>query len=290
MANTNPMISRRWLIIYLLILLIIVFTYIGNKYNVKTGYQPDNRITDLNAADINTISIKTADNNIDLSKFDGIWQIEAPLLWYADNITVERIINIVNAQTDSKLPISEIDPATLGLQFPKAILRLNNTQITFGATNNIGERRYLQIDDTVYLLKDRYLPFITQGITALLDCRLLPRALPLQSLKLPDLELNMQRENVWTTDPAGLTANQAAQIIENWQTLQSQRVERYHANQTPKQKVTALLETGGEIEFHVLAITPQLVIARSDLGFQYHFKEKHYYGLLAAAKNESSTD
>lgn len=290
MAGTNPMISKRWLTNFILVLLIVLFTYIGNKYNVKTGYQPDNRITQLKAADINYVSIKTADSNINLSKVDGIWQIEAPLLWYANNITVERIINIVNAQTDSKLPISEIDPATLGLQFPKAILRLNDTQIAFGTTNNIGDRRYLQIADTVYLLEDRYLPFITQGITALLDRRLLPRALPLQSLKLPDLELVKQQDNVWTAESAGLTANQAGQIIENWQTLESQRVERYLANQTPKQKVTALLETGGEIEFHVLAITPQVIIARSDLGFQYHFREKHYYGLLAAAKNESSTD
>jgi hypothetical protein len=290
MANAYAMISRRWLINSVLILLIILFTYIGNKYNVKNGYQPENRITHLKAADINAISIKAADISISLSKVDGIWQIETPVLWYADNITVERIINIVNAQTDSKLPISEIDPATLGLQFPKAILRLNNTQITFGATNNIGERRYVQIGDTVFLLKDRYLPFITQGITGLLDRRLLPRAVPLKTLKLPDLELDQQQENVWTPDSAGLTASQAGQIIENWQTLQSERVEHYRADQTPKQKVTALLETGGEIEFHVLAITPQLVIARSDLGFQYHFKEKDYYGLLAAMKNESRTD
>lgn len=290
MARTNPMISRRWLINYLLILMIIVLTYIGNKYNVQTGYQEDHKITRLKAADIMSISIQTADAGISLSRNGGSWQIDEPVLWYANNIAVERIIDIVNAQTDSKLPVSEIDPATLGLQFPKAILSLNNTQITFGDTNNIGDRRYLQIDDTVYLLTDRYLPFMTQGITGLLDRRLLPGALALKSLILADIKLEKQEENVWAEDTGRLTANQAAKIINNWQTLEAERIQRYQINLTPKQKITAILEQGGEIEFHVLAIKPQLVIARSDLGFQYHFKEKNYYGLLAAAKDESTTD
>ena len=290
MARTNPMISRRWLINYLLILLIIVFTYIGNRYSVQTGYQQDNKITSLKAADIMSISIQTADAGMKLSKNGVSWQIDEPVLWYANNIAVERIIDIVNAQTDSKLPISEIDPAALGLQFPKAILSLNNTQITFGATNNIGERRYLLIDDTVYLLQDRYLPFITQGITGLLDRRLLPRALALKSLKLSDVKIDKQEENVWVPDSGSLTEKQAGQIIENWQTLEAQRIQHYRIDQTPKQKVTAKLEQGGEIEFYVLAITPQLVIARSDLGLQYHFQEKNYYGLLAATKDESRTD
>ncbi len=290
MVNSGKMISRRWLINFVLILLIIVFTYIGSKYNEQSGYQPDNRITDLKAADINSILIKTADTSINLSKVDGIWHIKTPVLWYADNVTVERIIDIVNAQTDSKLPVSEIDPATIGLQFPKAILRLNDIQLTFGTTNNIGERRYVQIDETVYLLKDRYLPFMTQGVSGLLDRRLLPRVLPLKSLKLPELALEKQQGNVWTADSTGLTDEQATQIIENWQTQQSQRIEHYRADHTPKQKVTAVLETGSEIEFDVLAMAPKLVIARADLGFEYHFKEQKYYGLLAAAQNESGTD
>ncbi len=290
MARSSPMISRRWLINYVLILLIIVFTYIGNKYNVETGYQSDDRITSLKAADITSIAIQTADRSMKLSKINGSWQIKEPVLWYANNIAVERIIDIVNAQTDSMLPISEIDPSTLGLQFPKAILSLNNKQITFGATNKIGERRYLQIDDAVYLLKDRYLPFITQDISGLLDRRLLPRALALKSLTLADVKIETQQGNSWAADSGSLTGKQADQIIANWQSLNASHIKYYQGNVTPKQKIIALLEQGGEIEFHVLSIAPQLVIARPDLGIEYYFKEQSYYGLLAAANDESTTD
>ena len=290
MAHTSPMLSRRWLINYVLILLIIVFSYIGNKFNVQTGYQPDNRIIGLKVADIKSISMQTADSTIKLSKIGLSWQIDTPVRWFATNIAVERIIDIVNAKTDSKLPNSEIDPATLGLQFPKAVLSLNDRQITFGGTNKIGERRYLQINDTVFLVRDRYLPFITQGVSGLLDRRLLPQAIALKSLKLADVKIEKQQGNIWAPDKAGLTTDQATQIVTNWQTLEASRIQFYHGDVTPKQKIIALPEQGGEIEFHLLSIAPQLVIARPDLGIEYRFKERYYYGLLAAAKDESITD
>lgn len=283
------MISRRWLINYVLILLIVVFTYIGNKYNVQSGYQPDNRITKLKAQEITSIGIQTADISLQLSKADGNWQFDSPIIWYASNIAVERILNIVNAKTDSRLPSNEIDLSTLGLQFPKAILKLNDRQFLFGATNNIGERRYILIDDTVFLLKDRYLPFITQGINGLIDRRLMPKALPLKSLALADFNINKNESAEWMSDNPELTSDQASQILNNWQSLEANRIQTYQSEQIPKQKIVATLETGGEIEYYLLAISPQLVIARPVLGLQYHFNESHYYGLLAAPKNETST-
>lgn len=290
MARKNPMVSRRWLINYVLILLIIVFTYIGNKYNVQTGYQADDGIISLKAADIDSVTIRTADSGMKLIKSAGRWIFDDPLNWYANNIAIERIIDIVNARTDSKLPSNEIDLSTLGLQFPKAILGLNDQQIAFGATNNIGERRYLLVNDNVYLLKDRYLPFITQGIHGLLDRRLLPRALSVESLKLPDQTISKLPDSGWGSDNAALSAAQAARIIDNWQALEASRIQQYRQQITPKQKITAIIDQHNEIEFYVISISPQLIIARADLGIEYHFKEKHYYGLLAAEKHESTAD
>ena len=287
MATKKPMISRRWLINYVLILLIVVFTIIGNRYNVQTGYQPENRISTLKPQNIDRVKIQTADSTVQLSKVEASWQIESPILWHANNIVVERILGIVNAETDSRLPSSEIDLATLGLQFPKALLTLNETQILFGATNNIGERRYLQIGDMVYLLQDKYLPFLTQGIPGLVDRRLLPRSLPLQSLKLGTTTLEKAADAGWQSTGEDMTDAQARQLVNRWQTLEATQIKTYQAGQTPMQKVIAGLDNGGQIEFYLLAITPKIVIARPDLGLQYYLNEKHYYGLLAAPKDEA---
>jgi len=289
MARGSPMISRRWLINYVLILLICVFTYVGNRYNVQTGYRDDKHITQLKAQDITNIDIQTTDTSLHLSKIKGHWQIDTPVVWYANNITVERIVDIVNAQTDSRLSISEIDLSTLGLQYPKAILRLNNKQFLFGATNNIGERRYLQIDDTVYLLADRYLPFITQGISGLVDRRLLPKTLPLRSITFNEFRISKNDSGDWISDNAQLSTDQVNKLLSNWQTIEASHIQKYLPDKAPKQRVTARLEHGDAIDFYVLAITPQLVIARPDLGLQYYFNESQYYGLLAAPKNEITT-
>lgn len=284
------MISRRWLINYVLILLIVVFTYIGNHYEVETGYQPGNRISTLKPQDIEKISIQTADDSLQLSKIDGSWQIEAPILWLANNIAVERIIGILNSETDSRLPSSEIDLSILGLQFPKAILKLNKTDFVFGDTNNIGERRYLLSNNTVYLIADRHLPFMTQGITGLIDRRLMPRSLPLQSLALNSIRLTKANLPSWSSENPAHSEKQIGEIIESWQTLEARHVQKYNTQQTPRQKFIATLDNAGQIEFYLMAITPEIVIARPDLGLQYHFDAKHYYGLIDASKDETSTN
>jgi len=290
MASKKPMISKRWLINYVLILLIVVFTYIGNRYNVQPGYQPENRISRLKSQDIKQVRIQTADSSIQLNKVGTSWQIESPILWHANNIAVERIVGMVNAETDSRLPASEIDLSTLGLKFPKAILKLNETEFLFGATNNIGERRYIMSGNTVFLLTDKYLPFLTQGISGLVDRRLLPRSLPLQTLKLSTTTLNKTANSNWQSSSETITEAQASQIINQWQTLEATQISDYQSGQTPMQKVTAGLDNGGQIEFYVLSITPKIVIARPDLGLQYQFNKNHYYGLLAAPKDETAVN
>ncbi|MCP4488045.1 MAG: DUF4340 domain-containing protein [Gammaproteobacteria bacterium] len=264
---SHPMMSKRWLINYVLIFLVVVFSYIGNKYNVQPGYQEGNRISQMKAQDINQLSIKTADQTIRLHKSATRWQIEDPIHWYANNIAVERIIGIVNSQTDSRLPNNEIDISTLGLQFPSAILTLNQTEFVFGTTNNIGNRRYVLIENTVFLIDDRHLPFITQGLTGLLDRRLLPSALSVKNI------------------------NSGAQVFsretqDNWQSLEARHIQAYQSGTTPQQKIITTLDNEGQIEFYLLSITPEIVIARSDLGLQYHFEKNSYYQLLGSDENQ----
>ena len=280
--------SKRWMINYVLIVLVILFTFIGNRYDVETGYKPENRITALKLQDINRVTIQTADDNISLTRAAGQWQIEAPIQWLANNITVERILGIATSETDSKLSANEIDLATIGLQLPKAILTLNDTRILFGATNNIGKRRYLLVNSTVYLLSDIHLPFITNGLNGLIDQRLLPRALDLAQLKLGQLELSRTPNGGWQDSNSTSTTDQLNTLVGNWQTLQASKIRPFQKASAPRQKIVAELENGIGIEFFLMSITPEIIIARPDLGLQYHFNKNHYYDLLAVGKDEVS--
>jgi hypothetical protein len=279
------MLSRRWLINYLLIALIGIFIYAGNRYQAGSGFPPVNSISSLKPQDIHRVIIQTADNNrFVLGNSSNQWRFENPVQWPADNTTLERIISIVKSNPDARLPADTIDLATFGLQKPRATLTLNDTPVDFGTTNNIGGRRYVKIASTVYLLPDIHLHFITQGINGLIDRRLLPRSVALEALELGKLSLRKKSDGAWQGNAVGEDeTTRLNRLANNWQTRNAGSIKIFDRSKAMIEKIVATLENGSKIDFLLMAITPEIVIARPDLGVQYHFAENQYYDLLSIA-------
>ena len=283
------MFSRRWIINYVLVVLIVIFTYVGNRFDVQTGYQPQQHITGLKPENIESVEIQTADTALALKRDNGGWMLESPIRWPANDINVERLLTIASVETDSRLAANEIDLATLGLKFPKAILRLNDTEVLFGETNNIGARRYTMVGSTVFLLPDQHLPFITQGLTAMVDRRLLPRTNEFIALKLPGFEISRDDNNTWQSiDADGFEQGQIATLVENWQNLEASRVKLFAAEKMPRQKIRVLFADGQNQEFFVMSIDPEIVVANPQIGLQYHFPAELYYQLISLPADETS--
>jgi hypothetical protein len=283
------MFSRRWIINYVLVVLIVIFTYVGNRFGVQTGYQPQQHITGLKPENIESVEIETADTALALKRDSGGWMLEAPIRWPANDVNVERLLGIASVETDSRLAANEIDLATLGLKFPKAILRLNDTEVLFGATNNIGARRYTMVGSTVFLLPDQHLPFITQGLTAMVNRRLLPRTDELTVFKLPGFEISRDDSNNWQLIGAdGFEQGQIATLVDNWQNLEASRVKLFSANKVPQQKIRVQFADGQNQEFFVMSIDPEIIIANPRIGLQYHFPTDLYYQLISLRADEIS--
>jgi hypothetical protein len=284
------MLSRRWMLNLGLLLLIGVSAYSGIKYDAQSENNSINRITALNSADINSVSIKTADELVELRRSDDNWQIDSPIRWPASNTNVERLLAITRAETESRIPADEIDLASLGLQPPKAMLRLNETTVLFGDTNNIGKRRYVMIDSTVFLLPDLHLPFMSQGLLGIVNRHLLPASTNLESLKLPEFELTRSENGAWQIKNAGqFSSDQLNHLVDNWQQLRASRVRLYPGTTIPGQKVIARLSDGRIHEFLVLSTSPEIIIAHPRIGLQYHFNKSFYDQLLAPRGDENST-
>ena len=282
------MFSRRWIINYVLIVLIVIFTYVGNRYGVTTGYQPQQRISTLKPADIQTIGIQTADASLSLRRDAQGWLIEAPIRWPANSVNIERLLSIVNSETDSRLPADEINLATLGLQFPEAVLTFNDTQLLFGATNNIGERRYVMIGSTVFLLPDIHLLFFSQGLSGIVDRRLLPRRYRLKSLKLSEFDISRDASDSWQVlGTEGFEPDQISGLLSNWQELEASKIKSFNTGEMPRQKLVASLADGGRHEFFVMSIDPEIIIANPQIGLQYHFPADLYYQLISLRTDET---
>jgi hypothetical protein len=283
------MFSRRWIINYVLVVLIVIFTYVGNRFAVTTGYQPQQRISKLKPADIDTLEIKTADALLTLRRDTDGWLLESPIRWPANNINIKRLLSIVNSDADSRLPADEINLATLGLQFPKAMLRINDTELLFGAANNIGKRRYIMLDSTVFLLPDIHLPFFAQGLTSIVDRRLLPRRYSINRLKLPGLEISRDANDSWQVANAddGFEQDQIARLVANWQDLEAAKINLFDTGAIPRQKLEIALQDGSKFEFFLMSIEPEVVIAHPQIGLQYHFRADLYYQLIALPPHET---
>jgi hypothetical protein len=275
--------SKRMLINYLLIVLIVIFTWIGIKFPISEDQMIDrDAITTLKPKNINHIKIETADATIELNKQGSTWQIDQPIHWFANNVAAERLASLAAVHPQSKLPRTEIDISTLGLRIPRAVVTLNDKAVYFGNTNRIGNRRYLMVDPNVFLASDVYYPFISQGLIGLVDERLLPSHLALKSLTLSAAKIEKDA-NGWHSE-SNENRKQAEQLVTNWQRTAATRITAFNNNATPLQKLKATLQDDSEINFYLLTIKPEIIIARPDLKLAYHFPEHEYYNLLALEK------
>jgi len=282
------MLSKRWLVNGLLVLVIGVSLLLGYSDRDQSGSEARNPITSLKPADVMNVTIQLGDKRIVLHRSADQWLIVSPLQWPAHSINLERILGISVSEAEASITATGIDLSALGLQDPKVILSLNDTQIFFGTTNNIGDRRYLMTGTTIYLLADIHLPFISQGIAGLIDRRLLPPSIPLQTLKLAERKLSRDSTDNWQSDvPTDIPADRLNQLVNNWQTLEAPAVKIFKPAGMPLEKIVAGLDDDSDIEFLLMSIYPELVIARPDLGVEYHFHEKQQQELLSFTNAES---
>jgi len=282
------MLSKRWLVNGLLALVIGVSLLLGYRDRVQSGSEVTNPITSLMPADVMSVTIQLEDKRIVLGRLADQWLFISPLQWPANNITLQRILGISVSEAEASMAATGIDLSALGLQDPMVILSLNDTRIVFGTTNNISDRRYLMIGTTIYLLADIHLPFISQGIAGLIDRRLLPPSIPLKTLTLNERKLSKDSTDNWQSDaPTDISADRLNQFVNNWQTLEAPAVKIFNQTGMPLEKIVAGLDDDSEIEFLLMSIYPELVIARPDLGVEYHFHEKQQQELLSFTNAES---
>lgn len=275
------MLSRRWIVNATLIVLIAVLTYVGLGFDEGSDDGRGPGISDLRPADITRVGIQTGDVQLELRRDADGWRIESPIDWPAYDANVERLLSIVNVNTSPLGDAAELELDTLGLDPPSTSLRFNDTRLLFGAINNIGQRRYLLIDSTLYLIPDFHLAFVAQGLPGMVDRRMLPKRDPVARLQLPEFEITRDEDDRFrSSHTPEFTQAQLRQLIDNWQGLQASRVKRFDSGADALLTIEARLAGGRVINFLLLSVTPEIVIANPQIGLQYHFRANYYNQLI----------
>ena len=286
----QPVLSQRLLINLLLIVLIGGLAYAGFHFDANDAVETKPTISDLNPDDVHSIDIQTGDLRLKLKRGIEGWDLESPINWPANDTNVRRLLSILNFETSALADAADVDLAQLGLQQPQTSIRFNDTLLQFGTTNNIGARRYVMQGTTLFLIPDIHLAFIVEGLSAVVDRRLLPRRAEITSLQLPDLEIRLDDKRRWRSNRAVEFAQaRMVQLVENWQDLQATRISHFDLGLMPRQLIEIDLADGQALEFLLMSEDPEIVIAHPNIGLQYHFRSHYYNQLISISGDDDAS-
>ena len=205
----------------------------------------------------------------------------------ASDFQVNSLLATLQAEAMRSYPADSIDPAELGLQPPLATLTLGDTEIKIGTTDALDKLRYLQAGDTVYMVTDRYQHLVNADWPGFVSRKLLPAGARISELKLPQTTLSLTAGNQWqqfpahaTTEPPDLQA-----LVDNWQQASATYIRRYQPSGNGETVTVTLSGNPDPLTFNIVTRTPELVLARPDLGIQYHLQGEMDKALLATPAN-----
>jgi hypothetical protein len=170
---------------------------------------------------------------------------------------------------------------------------LNDTVINIGNTEALQHLRYIQLDDTVYLVTDKYQHLINADWTNFVERRLLPENAVLTGLELPGLSLTFTGDGQWQAVPPVESAEDTAAVqalVVQWQTANATYIRRYDGKATNASITLRLADNREAVTLYLHEQEPELVLARPDWGIQYHFPGNLRSSLLGLPPPEATID
>ncbi|MGM0593617.1 MAG: DUF4340 domain-containing protein [Pseudomonadota bacterium] len=227
--------------------------------------------------------------DIELQRDGDGWRLLQPVEARASGFRIDSLLRV----TDSKsLGTFAADTAMLSdyqLDTPKVVLTLNrDTTIAFGNNTPLDHRRYVLLDDTVHLVSDTIYYHLVGAYPTFVSQRPLPQGAQIEAITMPGLALRWQ-ENRWqrSAEDVNASADDIARLIDAWRYASALQVKPY--DESEGEAVTIRLQ--GEkrpVKLLITAREPDLILARPELGIQYHFPAESATELLQLPAADSA--
>jgi hypothetical protein len=312
-AAAARMNSRNWLNLGLLLV-------VGGLVAVavlQPGVSPaptTQRVSTLDPASIQQMTLRRPGQPVIQLQRDqqGHWQMQTPYRAAANRFVAADLTALLGAESSAHYPLADIDPANIGLQPALATLTLDATELRFGDIDPVHGNRYLQIGDSVHLLPDHLTPYPELGALEMLSTALLPDGAVIESLRLPALPseppanaaeprpaalpatlpyLIERSDGSWRiAPPQSLSGDALPSLINEWTHAQAITVTAYTAVPSASLgRIDVALQSGQQLVFELLQLSPELILARADSGLRYQLSlEQAARLLLPAAHNPAA--
>ncbi len=299
-----------WLFVVVISLAAII--YFSEEESTQLERLSDINMGDINVGDINinsisTINIQHNQNQTSLNRIvnnktgEHSWQITQPIEVAANNFRVNSIIKLLNAPVHNQYTLAEIDSKLIGLNNPgnnqTTSIQFNSLSserktiepqtITFGITNPVTNLRYIKLNDTVYTIEDIYSPLISSHFSALVSLNLLPTNSVITKLILLNQTISRDKSGRWQSN-ISISADNVAKTLQYWLQTQAFGVHQYLSRKELGEIFIYVENSAQPIRFQITDTDPWLIIARPDIGLEYHLDVEAYGHLISPT--DSSDD
>ncbi len=265
--------SRAWINLALFVLLagLALFAFYGTG---KESPEQSSTLTVIDPGKISQIRINHRDGDvISLVKGGQGWRLNQPINVPANSENVQRLLELVRAPSYAQLDVRGVDLAKYKLDPPDLNVEFDGLELAFGGTEPLEGRRYVRAGQVVHLIDDSRYRDANIALAALVSPALLPAGFKQVEIKLPDATISRAEDGRWTVAPASedLSADVIRRLVDEWQRAEARSVETYAPNGKVLGEIVVRLEPAAELRFEIVAREPELILARHDIGMQYHF-------------------
>ncbi|RFA30066.1 hypothetical protein CAI21_07615 [Alkalilimnicola ehrlichii] len=232
------------------------------------------RLTRLSADAVDRIVIEPANGQmVRLTRDRDSWQIVQPRTLPASRFHVEQVLELLTARSAARYPAASMDLAAVGLDKPRLRVSLGDKSFVFGAAEPLTQRRYVLLDDEVFLILDSVSPFLLGPWWNFIDRKLLDIGHDIVAIELNGEDL--------------LVGDAADQLVERWRNVSARIVRPLDEGEAQPhgQTVELRLANGETVQWLLLAGgEPRLL--RPDLGLVYHVDKSTLSALTGETEEE----
>ena len=262
-----------------LVLSIIVITLaIVIYYSEEPNIQLD-RLTDSDVNSINSIIIQNNKNEATLIKKTERWEFTQPISVAANNFRINSLLKLLNAPVHNQYPIDEVNLADTGLEKSATKISFDGQEITFGIDNAATGLRYIQLNNYVYTIEDVYYPLISSNFSTLVSFNLLPNDSHIKKLILKNQTITKDSPGLWQSN-IDMTADNINKAIDDWKHAQAFGVHEYIKREELGEVFIYLENEQEPITYIIADDDPWLILARPELGLEYHLNIEAYNNLI----------
>jgi hypothetical protein len=266
-------------VLNLALLTVVIALALFAYYKPQKG-EPAHNLSAIKAADANSIKIETAGSPpVTLARAGAEWKLTAPVPARADNVQVQRLLEILEATSKDRYPATGL--ARYELSEPYARITINQQTFGFGAINQMSREQYVLTQDGIFPVSLRYGTLLPKTYLQVVSRQLFAAEEAPVAFRFKDFTL-AQQDGKWQLTPAAAdaSADDINRWVDDWKLATALAI-LPASNRKPEAAIKIKLKAGNEITVAVLQHDPQFVLTRSDQPYEYQLTADTAKRLLA---------